>query len=162
MTARAIDALRLLPAEQAIDVRVLVGAANRALDAIEAAAVRSDVAVTLERSVKDVPGRMAWADLALVSGGSTVWELAAMGCPALVVETAPSEPILTGGLRRLGLFDVLGPAEDASPELLASRVAKRLADVEWRREMADRGPRHVDGGGANRVVGALAALAAGA
>ena len=58
----------------------------------------SAIGRSLERAVDDMPAAMAWADLAITSGGSTVWELARIGCPALVVETVPVEKALVTGL----------------------------------------------------------------
>jgi spore coat polysaccharide biosynthesis predicted glycosyltransferase SpsG len=160
MTLRSIRALAHLPGAllRSLDVRVIVGAANPDWPAVEAAAARSPATITLERSVSNMPERIAWADLVLVSGGTTVWELAAMGCPALVVETAPSEPDLTRGLRRIGLFDVLGPAEALDDAAIAEAVATRIPHEPWRRAMAELGPTHVDGQGAVRVASALASL----
>ena len=160
MTLRAVQALDALPPaiRGSLEVRVLVGAANPDTAPIEAAIAGSSVAATLERSVVRMAERMAWADLVLVSGGTTVWELAAMGCPALVVETAPSEPFLVGGLRRVGLFDLLGPAESLDGAAIAVAIERRVTDVAWRRLMARRGQSLVDGRGVDRVVAALARL----
>jgi UDP-2,4-diacetamido-2,4,6-trideoxy-beta-L-altropyranose hydrolase len=157
MTRRTVAAL--LAASPALrdelEVRAIVGAANRdVVDGDVAEALR----LTVEHDVDDMVTRMAWADLAVTSGGSTVWELARTGCPALVVETAPAEPLLVGGLERIGLFDRLGPAGQLSEEALRAAIERRLGDPAWRAEMARRGRELVDGQGANNVVDALAGL----
>jgi UDP-2,4-diacetamido-2,4,6-trideoxy-beta-L-altropyranose hydrolase len=160
MTLRTVSSLGRLPAtvRDSLEVRVVVGAANPDAGAIEAAAASSMVKTTLEHSVHEMPARMAWADCAVVSGGSTVWELARTGCPALVVETGPSEALLVSGLERVGLFERLGPATELDDETLMTAVARRLVDKEWRSEQARLGPRLVDGDGAGRVVDELARL----
>ncbi len=106
----------------------------------------------------DMVSRMTWADLAVTSGGSTVWELARTGCPAIVVETAPAEPLLVSGLDRIGLFDRLGPAGELDDAVLQSAIERRLHDRTWRSDMARRGRELVDGQGADRVVSALVRL----
>ena len=165
MTARTIVALRLLPAplRAAIVVRVLVGAADRDSDRIQAAAADPDlgVRVLVERGVADMPARMAWADLAITSGGSTVWELARTGCPAIVVETVSAERLLVSGLVRLGLFESLGPEAGLDPRRLADAVAAKAQDVAWRVRMTSLGMDTIDGGGARRVVRALVGGSAG-
>ena len=160
MTLRAVKILDRLPSptRRSLEVRVLLGVVNPHASAIEAAVTKSSIAVTLERSVTKMAEQIAWADLVLVSGGTTVLELAAMGCPALVVQTAPSE--LSEGLRQARLFDMLGPAASLDDAALADAIARRISDAAWRRLMADLGPRIVDGHGADRVVAALASLPA--
>jgi spore coat polysaccharide biosynthesis predicted glycosyltransferase SpsG len=161
MTLRTVAALRLLPAElcERLEVRVIVGAANSRVAAIEeAATVAAGMSVTVERAVDDMPARMAWADLAVTSGGSTVWELARLGCPALVVETVPVERLLVGGLKRVGLFAHLGPEAELDEPTLAHEIASKAEDVAWRSSMSERGMALVDGAGAGRVADVLAGL----
>jgi len=160
MTARTLDALRFLPerTSEGLEVRVMVGSANAAVDAIQALASQFPFVVTVERSSDDMVGAMAWADLAITSGGSTVWELARTGCPALLVTTAPAEVALSSGLDRIDFFERLGPEDRLDPDRLAATIDARLADPVWRGEMSRRGAGLVDGQGAQRVVSALAAL----
>jgi UDP-2,4-diacetamido-2,4,6-trideoxy-beta-L-altropyranose hydrolase len=160
MTAVTIDALRRLPEEirSALRVRVIVGAANRDGARIEAAVADPDLGfrASVDRDVTDMPAHMAWADLAVTSGGSTVWELARTGCPALVVETVPVERLLVSGLARVGLFGHLGPGADLDARRMADEISAKAEDVAWRTEMTALGMRLIDGGGARRVVEALA------
>lgn len=160
MTGRTIEALRQLPAAQraGIDVRVVIGAANAAAERIQAQVAAASIGFRcrVERTVADMAAVIAWADLAVTSGGSTVWELARMGCPALVVETVPSEERLMAGLAKLGLFDLLGPASQLVDARMAQAIAARVEDQGWRAEMSAGGRRLVDGKGALRVVRALA------
>jgi UDP-2,4-diacetamido-2,4,6-trideoxy-beta-L-altropyranose hydrolase len=160
MTARTIQALRRLPTavREDLELRVVVGAANAVADGLEAQLAATELGLRgrVERAVTDMATQIAWADLAIVSGGSTVWELARMGCPALVMETAPAEERLVSGLRRVGLFGHLGRASDIDEAAMATEIAARIRDQAWRNEMSARGRRLVDGKGALRVVGALA------
>ncbi len=160
MTLLAVQAVLGMPASirRALEVRVILGAANQDASRLDAAAQGSDISMTVERGVEDMVSAMSWADLAVTSGGSTVWELARTGCPSLVVETAPSEPLLVGGLERVGLFDRLGPGDRLDGARLRSSIEARLGDRDWRSEMAHRGSALVDGQGAGRVVEALMTL----
>lgn len=159
MTLKTIAALRRLPEalRGAIRVRLLVGAANAHAERIEAAAADPDLGfrAVVKRAVTDMPSEMAWADLAITSGGSTVWELARTGCPALVVETVPVERRLVSGLVKVGLFGHLGPGAELDERGMADEIAAKAEDVAWRTEMTTLGMRLIDGAGARRVVDAL-------
>ena len=156
-TMRTIHAIeRLDPAlTRDLEVDVVIGAANADAASIERSAAASPIALSVARAVDDMSTRMVRADLAIVSGGSTVWELARVGCPALVVETAAVEAFLVRGLERVGLFDRLGPAAELADDTLVAAIARRLEDVEWRAAMARLGPELVDGFGAERVIAEL-------
>ena len=161
MTVRTLMAIRRLPEalRGQLLVRVIVGAANRDGDRIDAAVADPDLGFRagIRRAVADMPAEMAWADLALTSGGSTVWELARMGCPALVVETVPVERTLVSGLARIGLFGHLGPETDLDEREMADEIAAKAEDMAWRTQMTELGMRVIDGAGARRVVAALTA-----
>lgn len=165
MTLRTIRAVRRIAAGDRgeLEVRVIVGAANRDGSAINAEAGLAndgpDLAFDVRHAVDDMPAQIAWADLAVTSGGSTVWELARYGCPALVVETVPAEGLLVQGLAAVGLDDRLGPAATLDEQELAHRIAARIEDRQWRAEMHERGKRLVDGDGARRVALELAGMA---
>jgi UDP-2,4-diacetamido-2,4,6-trideoxy-beta-L-altropyranose hydrolase len=160
MTSRTVMAVCGLPpaSRRDLELRVVVGAANEDISRIREAAQSADIPVSVEQAVDDMVTPMAWSDLTVTSGGTTVWELARLGCPAIVVETGPSEVDLSRGLERLGLFDRLGPADRLGEERLRAAIDLRLGDRAWRAEMSERGSAAVDGQGATRVVDALAAL----
>lgn len=161
LSLRLVDALRLLPAELArdLEVRLVVGAANPAAERIHAAAAGGAPAIDVRVGVTDMAAQLAWADLAVTSGGTTVWELARMGCPALVIETVPAEVRLAEGLRRLGLFDTLGEDRMLDATTIARAIEGRLRDPGWRSATRALGMDLVDGIGTNRVVRELAGSA---
>lgn len=155
------DPLRLtLPFAQAIatavdgPLHVLTGCAHP-----DIARLREVACVTprlhLHEEVRDVARLVAQVALAVSSGGTTVWELAAMGVPAMVGSVAPIEDLLLEGLRERGLFDVLGPLDQVDPADLAARVHQRLDDGTWRAGCARLARSIVDGQGRRRVVDAM-------
>jgi spore coat polysaccharide biosynthesis predicted glycosyltransferase SpsG len=161
MTIRTLAALRELPADvrSGLEVRVIVGVANTAADRIVSAARNAEGAtIVVARAIENMVEAMTWADLAITSGGSTVWELARTGCPALTVATAPAEIALSTGLDAVDLFDRLGPESDLDPPRLAAAIGRGLSDLPWRERMSRRGQELVDGRGAERVVDVLAGL----
>jgi UDP-2,4-diacetamido-2,4,6-trideoxy-beta-L-altropyranose hydrolase len=153
MTGRTIRAI-LAPGAP-VTVTAVIGPANRTATRIEEVAAASGDRVRIVRGVERMPDLMAAADLAVVSGGSTVWELARMGVPAIVIETAPAEVDLCRGLRTVGLFDTLGPASGLDDETIGAAVARRVEDVVWRTHMSNLGRSLVDGLGTDRLIVAL-------
>ena len=95
---------------------------------------------------------MVNSDLALVSFGTTVYELAAAGLPAIALsiteDHAQSAEVFAqyGSLRHLGLFSSISAAQ------IQSAVRELLNNERLRLGMAQRGQELVDGNGAERVA----------
>jgi spore coat polysaccharide biosynthesis predicted glycosyltransferase SpsG len=100
---------------------------------------------------------MVNSDLALVSFGTTVYELAAAGLPAIALSITDdhaqaAEVFAPGGsLMHLGLFSTISAAQ------IQSAVRELLNDQKLRLGMAQRGQALVDGKGAERVAKLLVA-----
>jgi spore coat polysaccharide biosynthesis predicted glycosyltransferase SpsG len=100
---------------------------------------------------------MVNSDLALVSFGTTVYELAAAGLPALALsiteDHAQSAEVFAqhGSLMHLGLFSTISAAQ------IQSAVRELLNGQQLRLGMAQRGQALVDGKGAERVAKLLVA-----
>jgi UDP-2,4-diacetamido-2,4,6-trideoxy-beta-L-altropyranose hydrolase len=154
-TPRILDALACaaLPAEVTIDC--IVGGVNAHGDQIARLVARSPLRLEVSHDVRDMSERMARADLAISSGGATVWELAALGVPTLVGTTAPVEERLAEGLVCHGLFEVLGPLTQIGISELASRIVALASDPERRCRLSQRALTLVDRRGAERVVRAM-------
>jgi UDP-2,4-diacetamido-2,4,6-trideoxy-beta-L-altropyranose hydrolase len=165
MTLHAVDALTAseIPG---LEIAVVVGPANRDAAQVEALAALRPGRVRLLYDVRAMRELMAWADLALSAGGTSVWEMAYMGLPAIVVQTSPAETLGLRGLRHVGLFDATAKAGRTDLPELRDTVLRRLADPEWRCGMSRLGQQLVDGRGCERVLhalelGGLSAIAAG-
>ncbi len=100
---------------------------------------------------------MVNSDIALVSFGTTVYELAAAGLPALALsiteDHAQSAEVFAqdGSLMHLGLFSSISPAQ------IQSAVRELMNNQQLRLGMAQRGQALVDGKGAERVAKLLVA-----
>lgn len=109
----------------------------------------------LHEDVPDVARLVARVELAVTSGGTTVWELAALAVPTLVGSVGSMENLLLTGLRERNLFDVLGPFDQLHPHDLALRVRQRLADRTWQAACGRLARSTVDQHGRRRVVDAM-------
>lgn len=99
----------------------------------------------------DMPALMADADLAVTAGGTTVWELAFMGLPALTIILAENQRSNGDALQKLGIAQNLGWHAGLSPEHIADALKPLLEDRSVRCEMSRRGRDLVDGLGSLRV-----------
>lgn len=157
MTLPVAEALvRALPG---IPMDVVVGGAVAQAQKIadEAAALGGDI--TVHRDLPSLAPVMAAAGLAVTAAGSTTWELACLGVPAVLMVVACNQiPNAEGAVRDGWAVMIDGRAEDA-----AQRIAELAASL-WqnqprRRKMADKAAALVDGKGAARVAEVIRRLA---
>lgn len=154
-TGSVIDALRGLP-DVDLEVTVVLGPSNSHRADLEQLVQRRAPRIELVTAAEDMGALMEAADLAVVGGGSSVWELAFIGVPALVLPTGRQEELLARGLSHVGLGRVLGPVDSMDAARLKDEVYRALHDVAWRETQSRKGRQLVDGEGADRVVSALA------
>lgn len=138
-----------------LEVRVIAGPGNPHLTALNHAAASATCAVEILHNVSNVPELMAWADLAISSGGITVYELAFMGLPSLVIATSKAEALLERWVRQFGLFPSVEWSLDLSQELIAQKLNELWHYTSRRRQIAERARAVVDGLGAERIVAAI-------
>jgi UDP-2,4-diacetamido-2,4,6-trideoxy-beta-L-altropyranose hydrolase len=135
-----------------LEATVIIGGSNANADILQAETARGNVKFRLVRDVKNMPELMARADVAVVSAGTTVWELAFMGVPGIVGITAEIEEYLVEGLRKYGLFTDIGWFKDVSVGQLKNTLLELIRDGERRRNMTELGRRLVDGAGCDNTI----------
>jgi UDP-2,4-diacetamido-2,4,6-trideoxy-beta-L-altropyranose hydrolase len=141
-----------------VEVRVLAGASNphRAMLAAMIAEAGSPTrTMQLIVQADDMPEQMGWADLAISAGGSTLWELARMQLPALLVTLADHQQALANACVSAGMARLLGDVHRTEVQVIAERINTLRSDAPARRSMARAGAHLVDGHGADRVVAHL-------
>lgn len=154
VTAKAIAALAMQQ-KPAFEARVVVGGCNEHLAALESLVGRSNGSIRLERDVRNMPELMAWADLAITAGGSTSWEMAFMGLPALMLVLSKDQEGVADSLQQRGVVLNLAWADRVSTEQLATAIHSLVNDSGLRQKMSEAGRRLVDGLGSQRVTQAL-------
>lgn len=154
VTGSVIEALRSLDLAGAA-VEIVAGGANPHGASIN----QASTAVAGARIVTD-PGvgmaeLMAGADLAITAGGTTMWELSAMGVPFIAVIVAENQRLSTLAMAALGFPCVM--AANVAGEL-PEKLRALMGNAALRQELAAAGQRLVDGEGAARVCGAISNL----
>jgi spore coat polysaccharide biosynthesis predicted glycosyltransferase SpsG len=154
VTQRVLGAL-LAAGIPGIQIRIIMG--RKDVSDEEVLGCHGDRAdrISIYRAVNNMSEHMAWADMAVTSGGGTVWELAFMGVPSVVGCVSEAERYLTGGLSRLGLFETVGDFSELNYDSLADAISALADDQSRRREMMMMGRDVVDGKGCERVISAL-------
>lgn len=154
ITAQAIEALGETKIE-GMDAVVVVGGSNPHLEALQGLAERCHGSVRVIRDPSNMPELMAWADLALIVAGGTVWELLFMGCSVLSYARNQAQVQIISQLDDNGIVHALGLPRECD----ALRTAAALTDLANSQERRTRFSRlareQVDGSGARRVVEVL-------
>lgn len=134
-----------------LDIHLLAGADNPRQKDLETLARGSRHQIVITRHAADMAGLMAWADLALTAGGSTLWELAFMSLPAVVVCLADNQRGGALAVAAAGTAVCLGDYESSPPNLMATEVFDLVNNRVRRHDMGLAGRKLVDGRGAERV-----------
>lgn len=156
ITARAVEAL--LPVLGEVEMQVLVGEGAASLERLRRLA-QADSRLRLQVNAPQVEALMTQADAAIGAGGSSTWERACLGLPALSLILADNQRDMTLRLGQAGV--VLAVAADGG-ELSGAfqRAWARLCgDPGLRMRMSQRGAELCDGAGAERAAAAVMALA---
>jgi UDP-2,4-diacetamido-2,4,6-trideoxy-beta-L-altropyranose hydrolase len=151
ITALVLPALQLITTP-GLEATVVVGGSNPHADSLKEQARDSKVKIRILTNVDDMPGLMAWADVALSAAGSICWEMCAMGLPALLLVTADNQRRAADALTRLGAAQLLAPAADGLDKSVATAMQRLLESSQQRECFSLKGRELVDARGAAKVV----------
>ena len=151
LTLKAARALDALP--PSVDVVAVAGPAFACRKEFE------ELAGTLARSIPlineaggHIADLMLEADVVVGSGGMSVYEIAALGTPGIVLAQNAREEKRMRQFAEGGTVEYLGLGTEVAEARLLAAVEALLHDVERRREMSRRGRALVDGLGASRAA----------
>ncbi len=153
VSARVLEGLAAVPGP--LEVLLVIGAANPHGAALRAAVALCPHPVDVVVDARDMPERLAWADLAVAAAGSTSWELALVGTPQMAVVLADNQQPVADRLASDGLAVSLGRHGALGADAIAAAVADLAEDRARRSELSRRGQGLVDGRGALRVLAAM-------
>jgi len=154
VTLKAIQALQQVNVP-GLEARILVGSANPHLKILNHTVQRSGCDFQILTNVQNMPEQMAWADLAISSGGCTCWELAFMGVPSCNIVLADNQLQVATALHDLGVTKNLGWFHDINMKTFVQIIRKLSASQEQRSVMSRKGRQLIDGNGAQAVATTL-------
>ena len=153
VTLKAVQAIQQIP-DSNCETTIVIGGGNPHGGELKSAAQNSP-AIRILQNAGNMPELMAEADLAIAAGGTTAWELAFMGLPALTIVLADNQRSTAEQLRSAGIARNLGWHKNLSPEKIAEEIIQLSVDFSARGEMSRRGRELVDGLGSSRVMSCL-------
>jgi UDP-2,4-diacetamido-2,4,6-trideoxy-beta-L-altropyranose hydrolase len=146
--------LQRLPIED-LEAVVVTAAESSQADELKSIADAARCSISLTKNVVDTSPLMAWADVAIIAAGGTLWELLYMQSAVLSYARNPFQEMIVGELDRRKTVVGLGDLTRIDPERLAAEIEAACRSEAARNGMAAAGRALVDGKGAARVVAAL-------
>jgi spore coat polysaccharide biosynthesis predicted glycosyltransferase SpsG len=152
ITVRVVPVLRELGADMRF--RIILGAAFP-WDEQLLPLLGRDGRFVIERNIPDVARALRSADLALISGGTLLFESCASGVPAVVVCQNEEQRVEADTAQAAGAVLCLGLNAQVCDRDILAAVERLLRDTPLRRTMADRGRALVPADGAAKLAAKL-------
>lgn len=152
ITGRVAAAL----ADRGLALDVVVGGGAPSLPALRAMA--ADGRVTLHIDTDDMAGLITRADVCVGAGGSSVWERACLGLPAVTLILADNQRDMAMKLDEAGLTLALDARWPGLEGRLVEAFGRLVADDALRARLSATSAALCDGLGADRVAEALLAI----
>jgi len=154
ITVKVIRALKRLN-DSALNAKVIVGPANPNLDELNKEVADVFFKCEIVYAVSDMPGLMAWADLAISAAGSTCWELCYMGVPSLVVVAAENQRKIAFELDKCGAAISLGWHETLTDEKIYLKIKEVISYSDVLKETAKKCRSIINGNGVHKIISKL-------
>ncbi|MFC1891394.1 UDP-2,4-diacetamido-2,4,6-trideoxy-beta-L-altropyranose hydrolase [Thermodesulfobacteriota bacterium] len=151
VTGNIIDAFNLV-SKFDLEIKVIVGGANPNICELRDKVNKSPHKIRLIENTTKMPELMAWADLAISAGGSTVWELCLLGTPSLIFILADNQKNIAKGLHKAGAAVHFDSHDNFDVQYFIEQVRYLLEDMILRERISEIGQNMVDGRGAFRTV----------
>jgi len=151
LTLKAARALESLPTE--IELLAVAGPAfsyRREFEALQHGLSRR--VQLINEAGGHIADLMQEADVVVCSGGMSVYEIAALGTPGIVLAQNAREDARMRAFETHGTIRYLGLGSEVGEDAVRSAVETLLAEPESRRQMSDQGRALVDGLGATRAA----------
>jgi len=152
LTVRVIPILKKLGRH--VEVEIILGASFSRIGDVESA-VGNDHRFSLRRNAADMASAFRSTDVALISGGTLLYEACALGIPSVVISQNQSQDTESSFCQSKGAVFSLGVNEAASDGDILLHLQRLLEDDVLRKSMARRGPSIVSPDGAMRIVSKL-------
>ncbi|AFY69682.1 pseudaminic acid biosynthesis-associated protein PseG [Thalassoporum mexicanum PCC 7367] len=170
VTLKVVQALAMVRQTQSLaasvasvlKVTVVIGAGYRyaeqlkhAIAQLTSAPSHKNLKIELIQNATQMAHLIANADLAIAAAGSTCWELAFMGLPAILIVTAENQRLIAAKLAELGVSINLGWHQQITPAQIAMAIDRLWRDPQQRLVMSKNGQRLIDGQGKSRILAKL-------
>lgn len=134
---------------------VIIGPGNENLDSLQTIEAGHPDNISLEHVPDNIPELMNQADLAILAGGSTVWEAMHMGLPSILISFADNQIRVCTELNDRGLALYSGHFNGEVPAGLIQDMDKLLANSTLYSTLSNSGNKLIDGKGPDRIMDAM-------
>jgi len=104
------------------------------------------------QSPKNMAELISWADLAISAAGSTCWEMAFLGLPAILVIAAKNQEAVAIRMQEHGAAINLGWYNFLDKDKINNTLTSLLHNDKQRLEMSKTGNQLIDGKGCKRII----------
>ena len=150
LTLEVVRILRRLELS-GLEVKVVVGHTNINYQDISKESEFAGPGFKVLFSVENVPELMAWADLAIIQAGGTLWELLFMGCAVISYATNQLQEKILKILDEMSILRYQGYSKEMGSDLLLTSIYEIAYNKGRREEMSALGMDLIDGRGTERV-----------
>ena len=132
-----------------LEIKVVIGTNYPHLNKV---AKESKHKVELLQNVSSMPDLMVWSDMAISAAGSTCWELAYFGLPAILIIISANQMMNLKFLEKYGAATFVRNRMNISTNMISGKIHQLIMDKELRNTMSHTGKLLIDGSGSERVV----------
>ncbi len=160
LAGKILESILRHPGIRDMEYCVVSGAFNRYLPHLRELE-KGHPGVRVYSNVENMIELMQQCDIAVTAGGTTLYELCAVGLPAVCFSFVDNQKKIVEEFQRQGIVCCGGDYGQLGDQLaseVAGQVARLASDVVLRRSLSERGHSLVDGGGAMRIARQLQAL----
>lgn len=151
LTPKILKAINSLD-EADVRVKVIIGSGFDNINGIIEEVEKSSLETRLIFNIGSMSEVMLESDLAISGGGSTLYELAAAGVPAITLLQAENQKLVAEGMEKEDCVINLGDGDKISSMEIKNEIRELLNDYNRRENMSRGGQKLVDGKGAKRCV----------
>lgn len=149
-TPKVVRAISNLPEE--ISITIIAGPSFQHNCELDLAIRDSHRTFNVIHNVKDMIPLMCSADIAICSAGLTLFELACLGIPVVIICAELFEEETAQYMENNGFGINLGFGEKVSEHAISQAVLSIISDYERRKSMSLKGKKLIDGAGADRII----------
>lgn len=153
-TLKILRSLQNLAAN-GLEVVVVAGGGYMHIDTLQEESKSYAVPVRIIENVSNMPELMAWADIAVISGGTTTYEAAFMGLPCLIVIIAENQIAVAETFEKMRAAVNLGFIENLSSPQIKNAIDDLRHNRDARDALSRASKQLVDGLGTRRVIKAM-------
>jgi UDP-2,4-diacetamido-2,4,6-trideoxy-beta-L-altropyranose hydrolase len=150
-TGVTLKIIRALIQLENIEKYIVIGPGFKYRKELNQIASEIDNSFKLKFNVNNMAELMVRSDIAISSGGNTLYELACTGIPTLVLWEDPHENINANAFSEYGFVQNIGNGLEVSETEIFENTLLLLNSKEKRQEMSKNGKKITDGNGVNKI-----------